>query len=258
MQVVVCIPTMRRAKPFLVRSLPRYLEMDFVSQVIVTDETGEDIDVLRQELPSDVFNHSKLRLIKNAKRLGPFLNKRKVVELAPKDSWVALLDSDNFAPADTFFHPWLALAPHNKSTVYVPGSSTSPLCSGSSISSQKMHATTLTSQNIKSIIQTDDLRRQAFCVLNTGNFIVKRETYLCQCPPGIQHILCRFREPRGSPADAAFQSILLLCSGAILMSTPQMSYEHEVHSGSMCIETNKTSHGQKDLACVFHLLTALF
>ncbi len=104
-ELSVAIPTMRRWKGFLEKSLPLFLNNESISYVIVCDETGEDVDAI---LRSKWATHPKLRLHKNEKRLGMYANKRKCVEMAPSE-WVAVLDSDNIFPDvffDTLFELW--------------------------------------------------------------------------------------------------------------------------------------------------------
>ncbi len=97
-QLTVAIPTMRRWKGFLEKSLPTFLDNDYVTHVVICDETGEDVKSIRA---SKWSTHPKLILHENAQRLGMYANKRKCVEVSPTD-WVAVLDSDNIFP-DVFF-----------------------------------------------------------------------------------------------------------------------------------------------------------
>lgn len=97
-QLTVAIPTMRRWSGFLEKSLPMFLSNDMISKVLICDETGEDVQAIRE---SRWASHPKLLLHINERRLGVYGNKRRCMELAPTD-WVAVLDSDNLFP-DTFF-----------------------------------------------------------------------------------------------------------------------------------------------------------
>ncbi len=97
-QLTVAIPTMRRWKGFLEKSLPLFLNNDYVTYVLICDETGEDVEAIQA---SRWGSHPKLRLYTNDHRLGMYANKRRCVELSPTD-WVAVLDSDNIFP-DVFF-----------------------------------------------------------------------------------------------------------------------------------------------------------
>jgi hypothetical protein len=115
-ELTVAIPTMRRWKGFLEKSLPTFLNNDSVTYVVVCDETGEDVEAI---LASRWGTHPKLRLHTNQQRLGMYANKRRCVELSPTD-WVAVLDSDNIFPDvyfETLFELWKDEGASNK-TVY--------------------------------------------------------------------------------------------------------------------------------------------
>ncbi len=97
-QLTVAIPTMRRWKGFLEKSLPTFLNNEYVTYVVICDETGEDVEAIQA---SRWGTNPKLRLHTNEHRLGMYANKRRCVEVSPTE-WVAVLDSDNIFP-DVFF-----------------------------------------------------------------------------------------------------------------------------------------------------------
>lgn len=92
----LCIPTMNRFDKYLSKNLQKYLDNQYINEIIITDENGNDIKKIK-----DKFNNYKLKLFINEKRLGPFLNKLKALHLA-NNKWIALIDSDNFADIDYF------------------------------------------------------------------------------------------------------------------------------------------------------------
>jgi succinoglycan biosynthesis protein ExoO len=89
--LTIAIPTMRRWK-YLKETLPTFLDREEVAEVIVCDETGEDI---KQINATPLTQNPKLRCILNERVLGIYENKRKALSLAKTD-WVAILDSDNY------------------------------------------------------------------------------------------------------------------------------------------------------------------
>jgi hypothetical protein len=93
----LCIPTIDRFDNFLINYLPKYLENEYISEIIITDENGNDIEKIKQKF-GDI---EKLVLIRNEYKLGPFLNKLKACKQA-KNEWIALIDSDNFADKNYF------------------------------------------------------------------------------------------------------------------------------------------------------------
>jgi hypothetical protein len=93
----LCIPTMDRFDSFLSHYLPQYLDNELISEIIITDDSGKDYDLILKHFP----NHSKLQIFKNPTRLGPFLNKLNAC-LKASNEWIALIDSDNFADINYF------------------------------------------------------------------------------------------------------------------------------------------------------------
>lgn len=74
----LCIPTMDRFDDFLSKYLIDYLDNEYISEIIITDENGNDIEKIKHAFP----DNQKLVLIKNNERLGPFLNKIKACSYA--------------------------------------------------------------------------------------------------------------------------------------------------------------------------------
>jgi FkbM family methyltransferase len=97
-KVTLGIPTMNRFEQFLSNSLPDYLEMPGVEQIIIADENGEDNFKIRCR---NWGQNSKLVLRTNPTRLGAYENKMSLLREATTD-WVAIIDSDNRLNADYF------------------------------------------------------------------------------------------------------------------------------------------------------------
>lgn len=92
----LCIPTIDRFDKFLKHSIPKYIDNKYIDEIIITDENGNDFEQIK-----NYFEHPKIKLFKNDKTLGPFLNKINALKKA-KNEWVALIDSDNYAD-ETYF-----------------------------------------------------------------------------------------------------------------------------------------------------------
>jgi hypothetical protein len=101
----LCIPTLNRFDNFLNKYLESYinfLEEGLIDEIVITDETGDDINKILQKYNDKIQKHSnKIRLYKNDQVLGVFLNKIKVSKLA-YNNYVVLIDSDNFVNRDYF------------------------------------------------------------------------------------------------------------------------------------------------------------
>lgn len=92
----LCIPTLDRYDNFLSKNLIKYLENKNISEIIICDENGNDVNKIIKN-----FNSKKLKLFINENKLGAFKNKLKCLSLASNE-WIALIDSDNFANNDYF------------------------------------------------------------------------------------------------------------------------------------------------------------
>lgn len=93
----LCIPTMNRFDNYLKNNLEKYLQNSLIDEIVISDENGNDIKKIK-----DYFGENrKFKFNINKSRQGPFMNKMICCKLA-KNSWIALIDSDNFADNDYF------------------------------------------------------------------------------------------------------------------------------------------------------------
>ena len=107
--------------------MPRYLADCNVAGVAVTDDSpnGTDAIALKQWRATQPHSvQARLRVAVNPSQLWPFSNKVAAVRLAPPGSWVALIDSDNYAPPSYFLmlkQAWATAggAP-DRNTIYCP------------------------------------------------------------------------------------------------------------------------------------------
>jgi hypothetical protein len=157
----LCIATMNRFDKFLLKYLPKYLENQFIEEIIITDENGEDIDKITKIFP----NNTKLKLHKNENCLGPFLNKLKCCKLA-KNEWIVLIDSDNFADIDYFDNVSQYLSLHKllNTTVLMP-SFAKPQFNYEHFSNN-----VITKNNLKDFITITGFT----CCMNTGNYVINK------------------------------------------------------------------------------------
>jgi len=96
---------MDRFDSYLSKSLDevylKLLQDNVVQEIVICDENGNDFEKLNEKYSKLIDNGIKLRLYKNSKVLGAFLNKMKACKLAFYDC-VALIDSDNVVD-ETYF-----------------------------------------------------------------------------------------------------------------------------------------------------------
>lgn len=96
-KISLCIPTMNRYKNFLEINLPKYIKNDLISEIVISDENGNDI----KQIKENIKDLSKFKFHVNNEQKGVFYNKIQACKLATNE-WIALIDSDNFAPTEYF------------------------------------------------------------------------------------------------------------------------------------------------------------
>lgn len=226
--LTVAIPTLRRWKGFLEKSLPTFLENEHVSHVVVSDETGEDNAQIQK---SKWASHPKLILSTNSEILGMYRNKRRCVELSPTE-WVAVLDSDNLFP-EAFFEVLLdeLNSKADPKTIYASahiirlflktGQSEERTAhfSGSKITKENWNAT---------------LRAKAWnFLLNDGNWIGHKsllESWPLDLP-----------ESQIKATDSLMIVRNAVNAGFTYYILPQLKYIHTVHDDSEWIKTEEVS-----------------
>ena len=226
MSISVCIPTMRRIG-FLRESIPKYLENPHVTELIITDETGEDYAAINA-----AFKHPKLRVYQNERRLGAIANKQRAASYATSD-YVAILDSDNFADIAYFeaFKAYVSQHATTPTTVFLP-------CFAMPNFDYTRFIGKQLDQRTIHLVYPD-----INACMNTMNMIVPRtflETYKM-----MEDV------PWCTDADGAhdalyFSMFSVFVKKATLVVVPGMVYEHRVHGGSWYLESVERSRGVYD------------
>jgi hypothetical protein len=220
--ISVCIPTMRRFS-FLKESIPKYLENPHVTELIITDETGEDYAAITAS-----FSHPKLRVYQNESRLGILKNKMRAASYATSE-FVAIMDSDNFADRQYFeaFKSFLATHTVPPASLFLPSRGTPHLDYRKWIGIPISRANVL--QQYPSI---------EMC-LNTMNLIVPR-AYLSTLDILSDKPMC---DEIGCYDAIHFSLYALFQMNATLFIVEGMEYEHVVHPGSSWITTHADVEG---------------
>ena len=228
MKITVAIPTMDRWN-FLRGQLPIYLNDPNVSFVVISDENGNDVNVLC-ELQMD-FN-PKFRLYQNDQILGVYGNKRQCFLKAPSD-WVAVLDSDNkFGP--DFFKAFLDCITRDgdsaKKTIYCAGEIIRLDLETGVTEDKTLHFSgmKITKDNWNEILNTKGWN----FLLNDGNCIWPREV-IKEFPD--------LPEEQIVGTDSIFFMRQAILAGYTLSVEPSMRYVHTVHDGSHWIQNAQVS-----------------
>jgi len=229
--LTLCIPTYRRW-PFLQKNLPQYLANSFLHEIVICDETGEDVSEIQKAFP----DHAKLKLFVNDKKLGPFLNKQKAVSHA-SNPWVCIMDSDNFAPL-SYFEAWAAFVKKEGSlhttTIYAP-SRTLPQDNHPGFDYRHFIGETIHAGNCKEMYN----RVKGDCLFNTGNYIIHSSLYTENTHEELV-VASKIVE------DVLYQNHLFFTkANATLLCVPGMEYHHIVHPGSFY--TNNCNTSQSNL-----------
>ncbi len=225
----IAIPTMNRWN-FLKQNLPLFLSRPEVLEVVICDETGDDVKEIEA---SSLHNHPKLRCYTNPTRLGIYHNKRKALSLA-KAPWVAVVDSDNSFPESWFEVLADSIDLKNEKKMYGSASFRSVNLVTGDIQQHCAHFedVTLNKHNWNKIIA---IPKWNF-LLNDGNWVVHRNA--------IQHLpedVPKTYEPAATYCDAIYSLRCFIQAGYSIWYVPELFYIHTVHPGSSWLTREKPS-----------------
>lgn len=227
----LCIPTMNRFDNFLVRYLPDYLENEYIDEIVITDETGDDIEKIKQYFP----NNEKLVLVKNDKVLGPFLNKHKACLIA-KNEWIALIDSDNFADKNYFMVAKNYINDHindNNQNVILSPSKGAPIFDFSHISGTIFKEGNFEENRQKEQLVMKPNNISSETLFNLGNYIINK--WLINNLDIDSEII---NIQKSSACDVMYFNVLLFEKLNLQFHVvPNLEYKHVVHDESIFILT---------------------
>jgi hypothetical protein len=214
----LCIPTMDRYDNFLSNYLDDYINNELISEIIITDENGNDIDKIIKKYP----NNNKLILIKNKRQLGILLNKMKVCKLATNE-WIALIDSDNYASHDYFITAknYIENVINEQKNIILAPSKANPNFNFKFVSGV--------------IYKNGNIRKNSTnilteCLMNTGNYVINK--YL------IDNLYIPNNIDPG-PYDVIYLNILMFKQLDLNMHiVDNLEYSHVVHDDSTYLKTN--------------------
>jgi glycosyltransferase involved in cell wall biosynthesis len=219
----LCIPTMDRYDEFLSKYIPKYLEIDLIDEIIITDENGNDVAKIREAFP----DHPKLRLFTNEYRLGPLFNKLRVCSFA-RNEWIALIDSDNFADvnyftiAKNYLDSVVAPSQYNKKTAILAPCKAAPNFDytqySGSIYNRKAGVSHIPNNT----------------AMNTGNYIINKYLFDNVDLTGETNI-----EFSASCDVIYFNTLLFEQFDLNFHMVPNLEYQHAVHPGSIYLLTHQ-------------------
>jgi len=226
----LCIPTMDRFDIFLYRYLEKYLSNEFISEIIITDENGNDIEKIR-----NIYGENKkLKLYKNENRLGPFLNKIKACSLA-NNEWIVLMDSDNFAYKNYFSiaKDYIENNIKDQKNIILAPCRANPNFNYSHLSGFIYKRGDFTKNSIKEQQLKTDNNTISEVLMNTGNYVINK--YLIN-NLNLQNEIDNIK--KSSACDVIYFNTLLFEQLDLHMHVvPNLEYDHIVHDGSIYTQT---------------------
>jgi hypothetical protein len=229
-KITLCIPTMDRFDIFLSKYIPKYLENNYINEIIICDENGNDKNKIDK-----IFNNPKLKTFKNNNILGPCLNKINCV-LNATNEWICLIDSDNFADIDYFktIENFFKNNNVDKTTILAP-SFAKP-----NFNYSYLEGICITKNNLNEIIFKDlQLKKKynnnedLFVCMNTGNYFFNKYIFEnLDLDNEIEYI-------HNTPAcDVIYINTLFFEQLNIkFIIVPGLYYLHNVHDGSIFKQT---------------------
>lgn len=229
----LCIPTMDRYDTFLKKYIPLYLQNDLISEIIISDENGNDIIKINQTFP----NNDKLKLFKNESRLGPFLNKLKACSKAANE-WIVLIDSDNFADNRYFQIAKQYINKHigeNEKNIILAPAKALPNFNYSHLANMIFKRGNFNENKLREKQIINHTFTQSEVLMNTGNYVLNK--YLINnlnLNTETPHI------PLSSACDVIYLNTLLFEQLNLNMHIVEnLEYSHVVHDGSIYVQTHQ-------------------
>jgi FkbM family methyltransferase len=217
--ISIAIPTYKRFSPFLENYIPKYLEFEGIEEIIIGDETGEDIEMIKKQ---PWGNNPKLRFIKNHERLGAYHNKLNLLKQAMTD-WIILIDSDNELLPEYIIELrkyWMKYGADD-TCVYIPADMESRNINETQTKKQISHlgGICVFKDNWNWFLGVP----MAGYALNLGNCVFHK-SQVSHIPDNI---------PKDVMVDCQVVNKTLVEKGFKLIFVPEMKYYHIVHSGSL-------------------------
>jgi|TARA_B110000305_G_C19465813_1_gene657856 glycosyltransferase involved in cell wall biosynthesis len=151
-----------------VRSFSNVLSDDRITEIIIVDDHSDEKTFNDLSSQISLLGCSKLKIHRNTKNLGAFLNKCRAIDLASND-WIILLDSDNII--DVSYLDSLPTELDEK-TFYLPSVAE---CSSPNLDYSRYSGKLLGIDDFRALMHSQD--PIDLCLINTGNYLVNKRTY---------------------------------------------------------------------------------
>lgn len=166
--ISLCIPTYNRSE-MVIESFSQVIDNELISEIIIVDDFSKDevFQDLKNRL--DFLGNNKIKVFRNTYNKKAFLNKLDCVKLATNE-WIILLDSDNILIND-----YLESIPKklDRNTFYLPCHA---ICDSPFLNYTSFTFEVIDKEKYKTLSKSLDPVVQ--CLLNTGNYLINRSTYI--------------------------------------------------------------------------------
>lgn len=226
--ISVGIPHYNNAR-YMPDTLRHIIDDSRINEIVICDDVSKDLDALEKYLIS--INSSKIKLYKNPKNLGCYLNKLEVISKCTND-YVLILDSDNSVNDDTI-NILYNLKEWNENIIYAPAwAKTFPGIPSPNLDYRSM-ANLLVDK--KYCLENFDVQRFK-CLMNTCNYFLPKINYL-NCMNKYKNLYIR------DEIDSLDSMILLSDwfenNNNKLFIVKDFIYNHRLHSNSNYVKAIK-------------------
>lgn len=206
-KISICIPTWNRYE-MTIKAIEQVIDDNRISEIVIVDDcstNGDDKRLLE-------WSTDKKRLVtvyKNDTNLDCYRNKHQAIAKATGD-WCILFDSDNILTTeyiDTLYN----IPEWGIHTIY------QPVYSRPHFDFRNYAGLTLTRMNVSQFTDTNIMT-----ALNAMNFFINREQYIKVWDGSIDPVT----------SDSIYFNYCWLSAGNKIYMTPELEYDHIVHSGS--------------------------
>ena len=230
--ISVAIPHYNNAR-YMPDTLRHIIDDKRINEIVICDDVSKDLDALENYLIS--INSSKIKLYKNPKNLGSYLNKLESISKCSND-WVLILDSDNFINNDTI-NILYNLKEWNKNIIYTPSwAKTFPGNASPHLDYRNMN--NLLIDKKYSLQKFNEQKFQ--CLMNNCNYFLPKINYL--------NCMNKYKNLYSRELISGLDSLLLYCSwineNNTIFIVENFIYNHRLHNLSFYSLSNKSNESR--------------
>ena len=159
-----------------IESFERVINNPLISEIVIVDD--KSTESIFQDLTEKIknINNSKIKLFRNSENIKAFSNKIESVKKSSNE-WVIVFDSDNILTEDYLYSIPQKL---ESNFYYLPSHA---MCASNYLDYNKFANTVIDKNDFKNLVSSEDIITH--CLLNTGNCLVNRNTFLeaINCEP---------------------------------------------------------------------------